>query len=71
MPLRGPRPALRIVAGTGRIMLSFDDATARDRAAAALLDESGLVATGGVAIEAPMPHPDAVIEPDPIGPTEA
>jgi hypothetical protein len=71
MPLRGPRPALRIVAGTGPIMLSFDDATARDRAAAALLDESGLVSTGGVAIEAPMPHPDAVIEPDPIESTEA
>jgi hypothetical protein len=39
---RGPRPALRVVAGTGPLVLSFDDETQRDRAAAELLDETGL-----------------------------
>jgi hypothetical protein len=42
MALRGPRPALRVVAGTGPLLLSFDDAADRDRAAAELIDESGL-----------------------------
>ena len=42
MALRGPRPALRVVAGTGPILLSFDASADRDRAAAELLDESGL-----------------------------
>ncbi len=42
MALRGPRPALRVVAGTGPLLLSFDDVDDRDRAAAELLDESGL-----------------------------
>jgi hypothetical protein len=39
---RGPRPALRAVSGTGPVLLSFDDETERDRAAAELLDETGL-----------------------------
>jgi hypothetical protein len=42
LPLRGARPALRIVAGTGPLLLSFDTEVERDRAAAELLDESGL-----------------------------
>ena len=42
---RGPRPALRAVAGTGPLLLSFDDEAARDRAAAELLDEAGLGST--------------------------
>jgi hypothetical protein len=42
MLLRGPRPALRAVAGTGPLVLSFEDEEQRDRAAAELLDESGL-----------------------------
>jgi hypothetical protein len=42
---RGPRPALRAVAGTGPLLLSFDDETARDRAAAELLAETGLGST--------------------------
>jgi hypothetical protein len=42
---RGPRPALRAVAGTGPLLLSFDDETERDRAAAELLDETGLGST--------------------------
>lgn len=41
-PLRGARPALRLVAGTGPLLLSFDSEAERDRAAAELLDESGL-----------------------------
>jgi hypothetical protein len=40
--LRGQRPALAAVAGTGRLVLSFDSVADRDRAAAELLDESGL-----------------------------
>jgi hypothetical protein len=39
---RGPRPALRVVAGTGPLVLSFDSEAERDRAAAELLDETGL-----------------------------
>jgi hypothetical protein len=42
MTPREPRPALRVVAGTGRLVLSFDSEAERDRAAAELLDESGL-----------------------------
>jgi hypothetical protein len=42
MTLRAPRPALRLVAGTGPIFLSFDTEAERDRAAAELLVESGL-----------------------------
>ena len=42
---RGPRPALRAVAGTGPLLLSFDDEEERDRAAAELLDETGLGST--------------------------
>jgi hypothetical protein len=41
-PFRGPRPALRATAGTGRLLLSFDAVEERDRAAAALLHEAGL-----------------------------
>ncbi|MFP5342659.1 MAG: hypothetical protein ACLGIJ_07030 [Candidatus Limnocylindria bacterium] len=39
---RGERPAVRATAGTGPLVLSFDDAAARDRAAAELVDEAGL-----------------------------
>jgi hypothetical protein len=42
MTLRAPRPALRVVADTGPIFLSFDTEAERDRAAAELLIESGL-----------------------------
>jgi hypothetical protein len=42
MAFRGPRPAIRVVAGTGPLFLSFDTEADRDRAAAELLDESGL-----------------------------
>jgi hypothetical protein len=42
LTLRVPRPALRVVAGTGPILLSFDTEAERDRAAAELLVESGL-----------------------------
>ncbi len=42
MALRGPRPAVRAVAGTGPLFLSFDTEAERDRAAAELLDETGL-----------------------------
>ena len=42
MTFRAPRPALRVVAGTGPLLLSFDTEADRDRAAAELLDESGL-----------------------------
>lgn len=40
--LRWPRPALRVVAGTGPLVLSFDTEAERDRAAAEVLDETGL-----------------------------
>jgi hypothetical protein len=36
-PLRGSRPAIRLAAPTGTVLLSFDNAEARDRAAAELL----------------------------------
>lgn len=42
MTMRAPRPALRVVAGTGPLVLSFDSEAERDRAAAELLDETGL-----------------------------
>jgi hypothetical protein len=42
MTLRAPRRALRVVAATGPVFLSFDTEAERDRAAAELLVESGL-----------------------------
>lgn len=42
MAFRGPRPAVRVVAGTGPLFLSFDTEAERDRAVAELLDETGL-----------------------------
>jgi hypothetical protein len=42
MTLLAPRPAVRVVAGTGPLFLSFDTEAERDRAAAELLDETGL-----------------------------
>jgi hypothetical protein len=42
MTLRAPRPALRVVAATGPVFLSFETEAERDRAAAELLVESGL-----------------------------
>jgi hypothetical protein len=42
MAFRLPRPALRAVAGTGPLVLSFDTEAARDRAAAEFLAETGL-----------------------------
>lgn len=42
MAFRGPRPALRIVAGTGQVILSFDTDAQRDAAAAELLAETRL-----------------------------
>jgi hypothetical protein len=38
----GHRPAIRAVAGTGPLILAFDDVTSRDRAAAELVGEAGL-----------------------------
>ncbi len=55
MPFRGPRPAIRVVAGTGPLLLSFDDAAIRDRAAAVLLDETGLTVADGIATDAAPP----------------
>ena len=46
VPLRGPRPAIRLVGATGPLYLSFDSVELRDRAVAELIDESGL--TGGL-----------------------
>lgn len=40
--LGAARPGLRVTAGTGPIILSFDDEATRDRAAAELVDETGL-----------------------------
>lgn len=45
VPFRGSRPALRVEAGTGTLLLSFDSEAARDQAAAELAAESGI---GGV-----------------------
>jgi hypothetical protein len=42
MDARGPRPAIRLGADTGSIVLSFDTIDERDRAAAEILDETGL-----------------------------
>jgi hypothetical protein len=42
LPFRGARPALRAVASTGPLLLSFEGEADRDRAAAELLDETGL-----------------------------
>lgn len=39
---RGTRPALRATAGTGALIIAFDDAATRDRAAAELVAEAGL-----------------------------
>ncbi|MGH2478021.1 MAG: hypothetical protein ACRDIL_22470 [Candidatus Limnocylindrales bacterium] len=41
-PLRGNRPALRLTAGTGPLLVSFATSEARDRAAAELAAEAGL-----------------------------
>ncbi len=41
-PLRGDRPALRLMAGTGPLLVSFDTSEVRDRAAAELVAEAGL-----------------------------
>ena len=58
MAFRGARPALRILAGTGLVVLSFDTPGDRDRAAAELLAETGL---GRHDID---PTPDTREEPD-------
>lgn len=47
MTLGAPRPALRVVAGTGPLLLSFENAAERDQAAAELLTETGLGPDGG------------------------
>jgi hypothetical protein len=49
MRFRGPRAALRVVAGTGALLLSFETAEDRDRAAGELIGESGLLIQGSVA----------------------
>jgi len=49
MRFRGPRPALRLVAGTGTLLLSFDSKEARDRAAGELIGESALLIQESVA----------------------
>jgi hypothetical protein len=49
MPFRGARPALRLVAGTGTLLLSFDSTEDRDRAAGELIGEAGLLIRGSVA----------------------
>ncbi len=54
---RGQRPAIRAVAGTGPLMLSFDSAADRDRAAAELLDESGFRSDGQPAMAGQIPVP--------------
>lgn len=41
--LRGPRPAMRLSTTTGKLVLTFDDVRARDRARAVLVAEAGLV----------------------------
>ena len=46
---RGPRPALRVVAVTGALLLSFETTEDRDRAAGELIGESGLLIQGSVA----------------------
>jgi hypothetical protein len=49
MPFRGARPALRLLAGTGTLLLSFDSTEDRDRAAGELIGEAGLLIRGSVA----------------------
>jgi hypothetical protein len=46
MAFRGTRLAMRVVAGTGELFLSFDTEAERDRAAAELLHETGLAPDG-------------------------
>jgi hypothetical protein len=41
-PWRGERPALRLEAGTGTLIVSFDSVADRDRAAAELTEETGV-----------------------------
>ena len=41
-PFRGARPALRLTAGTGTLLVSFESSTARDVAAAELAAETGI-----------------------------
>jgi hypothetical protein len=41
-PFRGARPALRLKAGTGTLLVSFESSTARDVAAAELAAETGI-----------------------------
>ena len=48
LPLHGRRAAIRAMAGTGRLLLSFDSAAERDRALAALLEETGLADDSGM-----------------------
>jgi hypothetical protein len=45
-PWRGDRPALRLAAGTGTLLVSFDSVADRDRAAAELTAETGIRAGG-------------------------
>jgi hypothetical protein len=57
---RGSRPAIRATAGTGPLILSFDDAATRDLAAAELVGEAGLdLATPTGPDAAPPTVPDA------------
>jgi hypothetical protein len=42
LDVRGPRPALRLGTDTGPLVLTFDTTEDRDRAAAVILDETGL-----------------------------
>jgi hypothetical protein len=42
LTLHAPRPAVRVVAGTGSLVMSFDTEAERDRAAAQLREETGL-----------------------------
>jgi hypothetical protein len=59
---RGSRPAIRATAGTGQLILSFDDEAARDRVVAELVAEAGLdlATTSGPDTAAPVRSwPDA------------
>ena len=58
LPLRGARPAVRLVAGTGPLYLSFDTDADRDRAAAELLDETALVGHDVAVVATPDPSTD-------------
>jgi hypothetical protein len=46
VPLRGPRPAIRLATDAGRLTLSFNSVAERDRAVAELLDDNDL--SGGL-----------------------